>query len=425
MYCMKCGAENDDQSKYCVKCGHQLNAVAKDGNKSEKDKRKSRNMFIIAISLVLVVTIVIISVFDLWPWSFRRDKKASDSQSDRNVNSVEMKSDTGTSTVSDISLDEIVERCPDCEAAIETYIELLKISRDWTSSTDDIEALESQKCAQMQHLCTAGTIYVEDMPYAYHGSFGFYTGDWVGAGPSGKGSYFGTVYGGRIISYDGDWGFGLPNGNGVLYEENYLRDWDRTYIGEMKNGVRDGEGTWFEYHEDQESLNPTPTYRAYDKATYSNNCLTDKITCVEYDAGTGEIRKYFYAVTDDKGDPQMLQTWGADELSPDVEDKLHATIFAVATTWMAVELGETLIDSLTSTPEEIAASNKRVLDETNRLREQDEKMYAEMAERDRQQQEDWERGCADFYEAHCNDPDYLDSWEAKRDYAVGSAYLPW
>ena len=81
MYCMKCGAENDEQSKYCVKCGHRLNTVANDGNKSEKDKRKSRNMFIIAISLVLVVTIVILSVFDLWPWSFRRDKKVGGSQS--------------------------------------------------------------------------------------------------------------------------------------------------------------------------------------------------------------------------------------------------------------------------------------------------------------------------------------------------------
>lgn len=421
MYCMNCGAENDNQSKFCMKCGHQLNSVAKDGYKSAKDKRKSRNVFWIAISLVLAVTIVIISVFNLWPWSLSMGKMESNSRTEQNGNS----SDTGTSTAANVSLDEIVERCPDCGAAIETYIELLRISRDWTTSKDQIEALESQKNVQMQHFCTAEAIYVENMPYAYHGSFGFYTGDWIGAGPSGKGSYSGSIYGGSLVSYDGDWGLGLPNGNGVLYEENYLRGWDRTYIGEMKNGMRDGAGTWFEYHEDQESLNPTPTYRAYDTATYSNNCLTGKTTCVEYDASTGEIRKYFYAITDDKGFPQMLQTWGAEELSPDVADALYTTIFAVATTWMAVELGKSLVDSLTSTPEEIAASNKRVLDETNRLREQDDKMRAAMAERDRKQQENWEIGCANYYEANRNDPNYMNSWEAKRDRAVGSNYISW
>lgn len=383
MYCMNCGTKNDEQAKFCIKCGQQLtdSVVVNEKQKPAKGKTKSRSM--VVISLVLVVAIIVVSIFDLWPWSKKEDKKANGdfTQQGEDQNGVQASSSGEVVTFENFPLDAIIEQCPDCQAAMETYIEMLKASQDWTTSKEEIEALENQKCAQMQHFCTANSIYVEDVPYSFHGSFGLYTGDWIGAGPAGKGTYTGTIYETNLVSYTGDWGFGLPNGEGQLYLENYLGTWDMTYTGEMKNGMRDGVGSWFEYDDQQGNINPIPKYRVYDTAVYSNNCLTDKITCVEYEESTGEIIKYFYAITDDNGNPQMLDTWGPDELSPDMADKLYTTIFVAATTYMMGTLVESAIDSMTLTPEEIEASNQRVIAENKRMHAQAEEEIAKEAER--------------------------------------------
>lgn len=390
MYCMNCGTKNDDQAKFCIKCGQQLTDSVVVNEKPKPAKGKPKSWSMVLVSLVLVAAIIVVSVFDLWPWSKRSDKKANgDFTQQGEVQNGEQAASSGeVVTFENFPLDAIIEQCPDCQAAIETYIEMLKASQDWTTSKEEIEALENQKCAQMQHFCTANSIYVEDVPYAFHGSFGLYTGDWIGAGPAGKGTYTGTIYETNLVSYTGDWGFGLPNGEGQLYLENYLGTCDMTYTGEMKNGMRDGVGSWFEYDDQQGNIHPIPKYRVYDTAVYSNNCLTDKITCVEYEESTGEIIKYFYAITDDNGNPQMLDTWGPDELSPDVADKLYTTIFVAATTYMMGTLVESAIDSMTLTPEEIEASNQRVIAETNRMRAQAEEEKAKEAERVEREKEE-------------------------------------
>lgn len=390
MYCMNCGTKNDDQAKFCIKCGQQLTDSVVVNEKPKPAKGKPKSWFMVLISLVLVVAIIVVSVFDLWPWSKRSDKKANGNftQQGEVQNGEQAASSGEVVTFENFPLDAIIEQCPDCQAAMETYIEMLKASQDWTTSKEEIEALENQKCAQMQHFCTANSIYVEDVPYAFHGSFGLYTGDWIGAGPAGKGTYTGTIYETNLVSYTGDWGFGLPNGEGQLYLENYLGTCDMTYTGEMKNGMRDGVGSWFEYDDQQGNIHPIPKYRVYDTAVYSNNCLTDKITCVEYEESTGEIIKYFYAITDDNGNPQMLDTWGPDELSPEVADKLYTTIFVAATTYMMGTLVESAIDSMTLTSEEIEASNQRVIAETNRMRAQAEEEKAKEAERVEREKEE-------------------------------------
>lgn len=383
MFCMNCGTKNDDQAKFCIKCGLQLTDSVVVNEKSKPAKGKPKSWSMVLISLVLVVAIIVVSVFDLWPWSKRADKKANGdfTRQGEVQNGEQASSSDGTVTFENFPLDAIVGQCPDCQAAMETYIEMLKASQDWTTSKEELEVLENQLCVQMQHFCTANSIYVEDIPYAFHGSFGLYTGDWIGAGPSGKGTYTGTVYGNNIVTYTGDWGFGLPNGEGQLYLENYLGTWDMTYTGEMKNGMRNGVGSWFEYDDQQGNINPIPKYRVYDTAVYSNNCLTDKITCVEYEESTGEIIKYFYAITDDNGNPQMLDTWEAGELSPDVADKLYTIIFVAATTYMTGTLVKGAIDSMTLTPEEIEASNQRVIAENKRMHAQAEEEIAKEAER--------------------------------------------
>lgn len=391
MYCMNCGTKNEDQAKYCARCGQRLvdNIVVE--KKTNLAKRKSRNLFLVLISLALVTVITTVTIFDLWPWSARADKEENAARMEQidgdkaaetdDKDKEQAASNDGVVTFENFPLDAIIEQCPDCQAAMETYIAMLKAGQDWTTPKEELEALGNQLCVQMQHFCTADAIYVEDIPYVYHGSFGLYTGDWIGAGPAGKGAYTGTVYDTNIVSYTGDWGFGLPNGEGQLYLENYYGTCDMTYTGEMKNGMRDGVGSLFEYDDQQGMIYPIPNYRVYDTAVYSNNCLTDKITGVKYDESTGEIIEYFHVITDDNGNLQRLDSWGPDELSPEVADKLYTIIFVAATGYMMGTLAESTIDSMTSTPEEIEASNQRVLAETNRLRAQDEQKKADEAER--------------------------------------------
>lgn len=383
MYCMNCGTKNDNQARFCIKCGQQLTENVVVDEKRKPAKRTPKSWYVVLISLVLVVAIFIATIFDLWPWSTKADKEASDIRAGQDdiQKGEQAASNDDIITFENFPLDAIIKQCPDCQAAMETYIAMLKAGQDWTTSKEELDVLENQLCVQMQHFCTAEAIYVEDIPYVYRGSFGLYTGDWIGAGPAGKGTYTGTMYDTKIVSYTGDWRFGIPNGEGQLYLENYLGTCDMTYTGGMKNGMRDGVGSLFEYDDQQGNISPTPNYRVYDTAVYSNDCLTDKIIGVKYNESTGEIIEYFHVITDDNGNLQRLDSWGPDELNPEVADKLYTTIFVAATTYMMGYLVDSAIDSMTSTPEEIEASNQRVMSETNRLRAQDEKEKAEEAER--------------------------------------------
>lgn len=346
MFCMNCGTKNDDQAKFCIKCGLQLTDSVVVNEKSKPAKGKPKSWSMVLISLVLVVAIIVVSVFDLWPWSKRADKKANGdfTRQGEVQNGEQASSSDGTVTFENFPLDAIVGQCPDCQAAMETYIEMLKASQDWTTSKEELEVLENQLCVQMQHFCTANSIYVENIPYAFHGSFGLYTGDWIGAGPSGKGTYTGTVYDTNLVTYTGDWGFGLPNGEGQLYLENYLGNWDMTYTGEMKNGMRDGVGSWFEYCDDGYH---EAKFRVYDTATYSQDKLTQFIDCAEYYADTGEIYQYCKMSTDDLGRPVQGEIWGPDELSPEMENALGiagALCIVCVTAYMTGEVVKSVTD---------------------------------------------------------------------------------
>lgn len=376
MYCMNCGTKNGDQAKFCVKCGQQLTDNVIIEKKPNPARKKSKSKSMVLISLVLVVAIVIVTVFNL--------RHGSKEQEGRQASSSD-----GAITFEDFSLDAIAEQCPDCKAAIETYIATLEASQDWTTAKEELEALEEQKCAQMQHFCTAQAIYVEDIPYAYRGSFGSYTGDWIGAGPSGQGTYIGTVYGTNIVSYTGGWGFGVPNGEGELYLENYLGDWDMTYTGQMKNGMRDGTGSWFEYSDGNEYK--APSFRIYDDAVYSQDQLTEWTECVKYDADTGDILEYCMMITDEAGLPLMGDSWGPNDLSPEEEKALGiATVVAsfgimAYLTYSAVTV-ENIHDSDAGNQSMLADVNswreRKAAEEQERL-EEEEKRQAEIRQENR------------------------------------------
>lgn len=398
MYCMNCGTKNEDQAKYCAKCGQQLVGTIVVGKEINPAKRKSRNLFMASISLVLVATITIVTIFDLWPWSARADKKADATRMEQIEEDKAAETDEGIVTFESLSLDAIIEQCPDCQVAMETYISMLKAAQDWTTSKEELEALENQLCVQMQHFCTAKQIYVEDIPYAYKGSFGLYTGDWLGAGPSGNGTYIGTIYDINIVSYTGGWGFGVPNGMGELYVENYLGDWDMTYRGGMKNGMWDGAGSWSEYCDGNEFNRPH--FRIYDEATYSQDQLTDWIRCVCYYADTGEIDYYCDMTTDESGMPMMGIPWGANDLSPEEQEALgFATVvgifgFTAYLTYSALDVDYDY---------DVEASNQRVLEETQRFQALDaaeKEAAARRAEEERKENQAWAGDQLDRLEAN-------------------------
>lgn len=385
MYCRNCGAKNDDQDRFCAKCGQPLSVGIANEKPVAPVKRKSGKKYMILTSLVLVVTIVVVSVFDLWPWSVRTDNETNSTQTEENGERVNIAAGGGQKetvqntaraeeqtvaatdvvTMDNFSPDAIIEQCPDCQAAMETYIATIEACQDWTTSQETIKALENQKCAQMQHFCTAPAIYVEDIPYAYHGSFGLYTGDWIGAGPAGNGTYTGTVYGSNIVSYTGGWGFGMPDGDGELYLENYFGAWDMIYTGQMKNGMRDGTGSWFEYYDD--GGYHEPTFRIYDEAVYRQDQLTDWTDCVKYNAETGEILQYCKMKTDETGLPVQGEVWNPGDLTPEQEKALGiATVVAIFgvtayLTYSAMTAGDAYDSD---------AGNQRMLAEVNSWREQ-------------------------------------------------------
>ena len=130
MYCMNCGTKNDDQAKFCIKCGLQLTDSVVVNEKSKPAKGKPKSWSMVLISLVLVVAIIVVSVFDLWPWSKRADKKANGdfTRQGEVQNGEQASSSDGTVTFENFPLDAIVGQCPDCQAAMETDIEMLKAS---------------------------------------------------------------------------------------------------------------------------------------------------------------------------------------------------------------------------------------------------------------------------------------------------------
>ena len=124
MYCMNCGEKNDDQARFCIKCGQPLTGGTVVEKKSSLVKKKSKNANMITVSLILVATIIVASVFNLWPWSARTDKDTNIAQAGKEQGQTKEQTEEQATadavTFDNFSLDEIVAQCPDCQAALET-----------------------------------------------------------------------------------------------------------------------------------------------------------------------------------------------------------------------------------------------------------------------------------------------------------------
>lgn len=391
MYCMKCGTQNKEEAKFCIKCGTPIGTYRADVSLSQPQNTETVNNS--KKKKWLPVAVGILAIFALIMIFSGTSKKEPNKKTD-----VGKTSDVDISVSGKgFSLDAINKQCPGCEQALNTYIDLMTEADSLNSTKESIDYLCEEKYYQMQHNCTAEVIDVEDVPYAYRGSVGTYTGQWKGAGPSGHGTYQGSIYWSDAVSYTGDWLNGLPDGEGELYIEKFKGGWDMEYKGHMTAGMRDGTGNIVEYLEV-----PQPAkYRIYDSTVFQNDIICQNTECVEYSAETGEILRYYIMIGNENGWVDAVSTWGANELSPSERQALD--IAECAMVWGTV--GYVVNGMFTNGGYDSSKVNSDMLNELNEWRANKAAEEQESIERQKQEQEKYKNYCADQYDKlHAKDP---------------------
>jgi len=294
MYCIKCGTQNPEGVGFCIKCGSSM-----DLNSGEDIRPQKKGSPVIAVVAILAV-IIIVGVIKVLTGVIAGGQKTDEKS---------------------FSLDAISKQCDGCEEALNVYLEMLEESKSLNSTPEIVEAYEEELSRCMRHDCSAKVIQVENIPYAYRGSVGVYSGGWQGAGPSGYGTYKGAVYWSDVVSYTGDWKYGLPDGEGELYVQEYAGGWDMEYKGQLAEGKRNGEGYLIEYYRSIGDGMPSK-YRIYDKTVFQYDELARETECVQYLADTGELHSYYRMIGDGNGWVDIKQQWYANELSPEQQQLL-------------------------------------------------------------------------------------------------------
>lgn len=416
MFCTKCGHELDEGAVFCTQCGTKI-GVSEDNSIDQHTAKQRINTTGKATSKsgklvfcgVAVLALVIISAIGL--------SKLSSSSSSVGKNNGLRKSSDNTKKNGraiddrDFSLDVIETQCEGCRDALTTYIELVNNGNSISSTKESITALCQKKGKEMHHNCTADVIQVTNIPYAYRGSYGTYTGDWKGAGPVGYGEYTGAVYRTKAVSYKGEWEYGLPNGSGELYVEDCFHGWDMTYKGQMCDGMRDGTGYLYEYYYDDSM------YRIYDEATFKNDIMVTVTDCVEYDGQTGDVIRYERMIGDEAtGWVNMVDSWEAGELSPEQKKALEFAECAL----VVGTLGYMISDSANSGGYNYDKANEDMLNELNSYREQKAQEEQEALIQQQKDEESYRKYCTDQYnKLHKQDPT---DWSLDAQYFKNYAY---
>lgn len=298
MFCTKCGNEIESEARFCSKCGKPINlgdveTVSENAHK----KKNSNNLILIVIGVVIVA--LICTIFLL----IRKDNEpvSADKEKEDNISSNQ-----------GLDLEQIVEQCSACENALNSLIEVCELGTEYGYDKDELMSVSLRKCEEMQHNCTADVIQVENVPYVYRCCYGYYTGQWQGAGPSGTGTFVGkNKLSEDIVSYSGDWAYGLPNGTGELYIENFLNHGNNiTYSGNMSNGKRNGNGYMHEYI-------PGYGYMVYGETVFENDVLAQETEVEVFDKDTGEVKEYLRVKGEEDGSVYLTVQWYAGELSPE------------------------------------------------------------------------------------------------------------
>lgn len=248
--------------------------------------------------------------------SFLGDSDSGDRTSKLDANS------DGVVSYQELSLEKIGAQCSGCETALSTYSTMMETAYEkycdedsWYEDCVTLKEYGNQIFDSMNHSCSADVIYVEDAPYSICGSYGLYTGDWKGAGPTGNGSYTGTdVWKGDIVTYDGEWVNGLPQGYGRLYIGNFLGHyWDMDYCGYMNKGMRHGYGVMLESGYGNALESGGFKYRIYEETEFEYDIMIQETAYEEYYDGV--LDSYGTMKGSEDGWVYQTELHYADELS--------------------------------------------------------------------------------------------------------------
>lgn len=201
--------------------------------------------------------------------------------------------------------------CETCQDILQCRDTLYKIAENLLKDSENKELLDKQADCQkklvsllnLNHECNEKTIYVECYRYVLHDFYGYYTGYWKGASPSGKGKFTAdylkntstfdpdtqiTTKTYKTYTYEGDWVNGYGNGKGEYILENYTTETPKStgketfkkstgkeristsYQGEIKDQKRNGKGSEKWVYSDGH-------YFILDEGTYKNGVLQETV----------------------------------------------------------------------------------------------------------------------------------------------------
>lgn len=338
----------------------------------------------------------------------------------------------GTLTSDDVTFDDLTAGCSGCQEVAKYTRALSKAFQHLRETDSDMEAylakideIQQKIYDLMQHDCKAQKVYVENMPLNYYRYWGFYTGDWQGAGPVGYGSFIGesinlacVIGQNHIYQYEGDWQGAVPYGNGKFHSEFTMQDADgktvriniQDYVGGMKMGVKDGEGTQYENNNERGDI----TVRYYDTGYYQNGHLQGTVDFAEYD-GEGTLQKSGTAKDSYIGNPAIL---AVDELTYDRDSSIRTAeeVAGAVLGILAIAGGVFLANELGGSTYSPSSADQAQRDLSQQLNS-DSKNANDLDEQIFREQEEAKRQADEFYweQYDENDRRYLESSQKAAD----------
>lgn len=373
----------------------------------------------INIKRIVSVLVICILCLNLVACGETSKKKAQGNK--KQNNEVLDKNDDGTVELEEFNADNATAKCAGCEQALWYYYDLISAACEYSMEGHTATYAEDKECddlnynlhVALDHECVSPVIYVENIPYAYYGSLGNYTGYWKGCGPSGRGTYCGTNYfTNGTVSYTGDWVWGLPEGQGQLYAENFHNcGWDMTYTGDMQCGMRHGRGSMYEYHPAYNNRGGFyHRYRFQDESDWSLDVLASETQYEEYNADTDELLESGTMIGE--AETCWVEITDVRKPSSGLLYGIGATAVTIGTFAVICAFAESMVESAEELAE--AAHQMNSPEELNRYQEEKQEEARRDAEYAREKTADWAQRQYDYAKKYDPDNKNIDYWDSLR-----------
>jgi len=418
MFCSKCGKEISDQDKFCSYCGALVTTNEAPTESVQKKKSGFKLVYLLIPMMLIIIAQLVVVVVLL------QNSPANSNVSDKKgQNTASKKGAESDESSEGLFFADAVEKCSSCEAAITSLIEMQEHIGSFGYNETEVKKCSEQKYQDMHHDCKADIINVVDYPYTYRCAYGYYTGQWQGAGPVGQGSFIGTEpISDRYVSYTGEWKYGLPEGTGKLEISPFMGGWNQFYSGEMKAGMKNGTGVLYE----EANLKQTGSdwlkrYRLYEETTFEDDVMTQVTYAEEYSMETNEVVRYFEMIgNEESGWVDIVSTWEAGELSPDERAIVEKAVFVGVAVFVYAEVKD-YQNNIAKFEQEREIANQRMMEELEQYQENQkleaQKRLEEQAARDKK----WGENQWGLYLEYKDNPD-VPAYQIKNYYYNGYSY---